>query len=154
MSENSLTSKNMTFSGNDDGLLKWSEDDRFFACGGATNHPRASSINVRDYISFRQNGLTADSDESNEIGHIGTNHTTGLMIETLANGNNITISAHNAIILKNTSGDNSIEIQGSKINLLSDIQVAGHDTKSETFTFQTGTLQHATLTFTNGLLTY
>ena len=127
--------------------------------GDSTEHPRASSINIRDYISFRQTSLSPDS-SANEVGHIGTDHSTGIVLS--SNGaNNVIISAGGTVRLKSAGGadPSGIAVYNSHIYADSDFTFKGaiHPTPSYTaysteIVYQTNPVDRRRAKFVNGIL--
>ena len=116
----------MSISGNTQGLIKWSKAARqFFACGGGTDHPRAGSLNILDWISVRGEGLTAEGGETFEIGKIGTDHTHGLVLEANNEQDLILQARGGGIRLQGGGSEASLTVWNSKIYTNSDLYIEG-----------------------------
>ena len=123
INNSSITGGTTTLSKN--GKISFSKGDAFFAMGDSTEHPRASSINVKDYISFRKKELSVDS-AADEIGHVGTDHKNGLVMA--SNGaNDINIVGGGTVRLRSSGGgaNTGIAVYNSVIYADSDMQFNG-----------------------------
>ena len=110
---------------NKNGKISFSKGDAFFAMGDSTEHPRASSINVKDYISFRKKELSVDS-TADEIGRVGTEHANGLVMAS-NDANDINIVGGGTVRLRSNGGDanTGIAVYNSVIYADSDMQFNG-----------------------------